>query len=258
MNEELESVMRRIQKLLAIANDDRANANEAASAANMAEKLMRKYQVEHTELITAQLKSSSALSSANVFANMKRNDPKRPPLRKNPPWAQHLAVAVARLNDCEVRQSWAKNFDRMDACLTFYGYDADVKVACFTFDYLVGAMVGAMAKYNKDRRQSGAADKSASEAYRRGFVAAITTNIYVQVNAKQQEMQQASSSRALVVAKKQAITEQFGDFGYRDSKSKAVRDADAFREGVRDGRNVDINRRGVHGNNDNTLKLEAK
>lgn len=50
-NTELDAVIRRVQKLLAIAQDDRANEHEAAAAAAQAEKLMRKFQIDHTDFI---------------------------------------------------------------------------------------------------------------------------------------------------------------------------------------------------------------
>lgn len=108
-NPELEGVMRRIQKLLAIAGDDRANPAEAAAAASMAEKVMRKYQLDHADIIASELRSKAPdVGDSAVFANMKRDDPKRPSLTKTPAWGQMLSVAIAQLYDCHVMNGVAK------------------------------------------------------------------------------------------------------------------------------------------------------
>ena len=64
--ENLEGVMRRIQKLLAIANDGRGDPNEAASAAAMAEKMMRKYQLDNADIVAAVLMHAASAMGANL------------------------------------------------------------------------------------------------------------------------------------------------------------------------------------------------
>ena len=246
-NPAMAAVLRRIQKLLAMATDGRGDANEAAAAAQMAEKLMRKFQLDHADVIQAEMKAKQgAMTRGTVFANMKRDDPKRPSLQKNPPWGQHLAVAVGRLNDCEVRQGMA--YDKHgthSACLHFFGYHADVAVAVWMFDYLVGATIEACKVFNAERRKANNVDKAASEAFRKGFMTILTARIYQQADEKTSEAQAQSTSRALVLSKKTAIVEAFGDFKYRESKSANVRDYDAYSAGMKQARNVDLNRRGV-------------
>jgi hypothetical protein len=115
-----EAVLRRIQKLLAIAADDRANPNEAASAAGMAEKIMRKYQIEQSEVIMTSLKAGDDLGMSESVASAKTNGTK---VKIVPPWAGMLSVAVGRFNDCGVRIG--RNAAG-DACVRFYGFTADV------------------------------------------------------------------------------------------------------------------------------------
>ena len=91
--ENKESILRRIQKLLAIASDDRADPNEAAAAAGMAEKVMRKYQIDHAELIMTSLKQGHDLGTEDVIASAKTNGTK---VLKVPAWAGWIAVAVSR------------------------------------------------------------------------------------------------------------------------------------------------------------------
>jgi hypothetical protein len=257
-NTERDNVLRRVQKLLAMANDGRGDPNEAAAAAQMAEKLMRKYQLDHADVIQQELKSKQgAVTRSSVFANMKRDDPKRPPLQKNPSWGQHLAVAVAKMNDCQVRQGMAHDkFGTHSACLNIFGYTADVQVACWMFDYLVGCTIEACKVFNAQRRKEGRADKAASEAFRKGFMTILTARIYALAQEKEAEQQAAVTSRALVISKQTAIVEAFGDFGYRQTKAKEVRNYGAYADGMRQARSVDLNNRGIGGTGASTLAIK--
>jgi hypothetical protein len=254
---ERDNVLRRVQKLLAMANDGRGNPHEAAAAAQQAEKLMRKYQLDNADVIQQELKAKQgAVQRSSVFANMKRDDPKRPPLKTNPPWGQHLAVAVAKLNDCQVRQGFAHDkHGTHSACLNIFGYTADVQVACWMFDYLVGCTIEAVKKFNAERRKLQCADKAASEAFRKGFMTILTARIYAMGEEKEREQAAAVTSRALVISKQTAIVEAFGDFGYRQSKEARVKDYDAYSAGMKQAKTVDLNNRGIGGTGASTLKL---
>lgn len=243
---DLTGVLRRVQKLLAIANDHRADPNEAAAAASQAEKIMRKYQLEHADIISAEMKRNAGTSMLfkAVFANMKRDDPKRTPAVTNPKWAQFLAVAIARLHECEVRQGFDENkFGQRVASLRFYGYHADVEMCAFTFDYLVGCLIAAVAWRQKNVTK----DRLATEGYRKGFINELTARLAAMQSDKEREQQTMSSSRALVIDKRQAIVEAFGSFGYKDAKRSTIKDYSAYHAGINDARRVDVNRRGLEG-----------
>lgn len=241
MQENMEGTLRRVQKLLAIAQDDRANPQEAAAAAQMAEKIMRKYQIDHSQFIQQELKSGKAMKVMATSANMKRDDPSRPRLTKNPSWAGWLAYRVAKLNDCETRFGWD---NAKGATVEFFGYDSDVQVSTWTFDYLVGVLIGAMKTY---QRSGVTRSKAESESYRRGFVLAVCSNLQRMAEQKQAEAHKAQGgSYALVVSKQQAIVEHFGATTYRTAKSaSSVRDGIAYAAGFEVGSKVDINVRGV-------------
>jgi hypothetical protein len=259
-NENMDAILRRIEKMLAMANDGRGNPEEAATAAAMAEKLMRKYQIDQADIIAASLKKGDDLEFAHVFANMKRGDMKRPELAKNPVWGQHLAVAIARLNDCQVRQSRAlrpNSKSTLDACLTFYGFKGDVQVCVFMFDYIVGQLIAATKAFNESQ-DKGLWGKSGSEAFRRGFTSTVTARIYAMRAEKEREQLELSKSTALVVVKQQAITDKFGDFGYRETKRANVKDVDAYSRGREQGRAVDLNRRGIGNASTGSANLKLK
>jgi len=244
----MDSVMRRIEKLLAMANDGRGDANEAATAAAMAEKLMRKFNVDHADILVNQIKAGGTkFGRVSCSANMKRDDPRRPLLVKNPPWGQWLAFEVARLNDCELRQGR----DHRGAVLVFMGFESDAQVAGWMFDCLVGELIKGCRAFNKAAPRS----KIESNSFRMGFVNVLQDNIRKMRKEKAEEMQQAVASRALVVSKTQAIVEHFGEFEYRESKSDIKVSGSAFSAGVAAGSKVDVGRKAVGGSSGSTLKL---
>ena len=120
--ENKESILRRIQKLLAIASDDRADPNEAAAAAGMAEKVMRKYQIDHAELIMNGLKQGHDLSTEDVVATAKTNGTK---VKQVPAWAGWIAVAVSKFTECSASIVTTQSGEK---AVRFYGFTEDVKL----------------------------------------------------------------------------------------------------------------------------------
>lgn len=231
-------VMRRIQKLLNIANDGRGDPNEAAAAAGQAEKLMRKFNIEHADLLMKEIaRGAGKFATFKCSANMKRDDPKRPRLQRNPSWASWLAYEVAKLNDCEIRQF----MDHRGAVLGFLGFESDAQVAGWMFDYLVGELIKGCKTYQKTAKRQ----KAESESFRRGFVLAMCGKIRKMREEKTAEMQQAVASRALVVSKTQALVEHFGEFKYKESKTTTNVVDDAFSAGRSAGSKVDVGRKGI-------------
>ena len=232
--------MRRIQKLLAIANDDRADPNEAASAASMAERIMRKYQLEHADVIMASLLKGDDLTTADVVATAKTNGTK---VRLLPLWANWLAVKVAEFNDVGARLRATKDGE---ACVRFYGFKSDVQVAEWMFNYLVATVNRLVTAYkvSADYRLNG---RKVLNAYRQGVTTGILTKLQASIQEKKREAESAPTGRDLVVVKQHAIEKRYGDFGYSKRSKTAVQRGSAFANGVRDGKNVDITRRAVTG-----------
>lgn len=120
--ENLEAVIRRVQKLLAIAEHERSDPNEAAAAAGMAEKIMRKYQLDYSAVIITALKKGDDLSTEDIVCSAKTNGTKTLVVA---PWIGYLAIAIANLNECHVKQDWTPDGE---ACVRFMGYTADVQL----------------------------------------------------------------------------------------------------------------------------------
>jgi hypothetical protein len=243
----LDSVKRRVAKLMAIASDDRANPAEAASAAAMAERLMRKFQIDNVELVTSQLKSGAAEFFSEEFVGTTL-DPEGYSKTKCA-WSGILAVAVAELHDCQARFSWSTKHGKS---LKFSGYAEDAQMARFTYVYLVQSMALASRQYLAAFQHDG---RRGAENFRRGFNAALVASLNEASASKKREMQVESDSRALVVVKEDAVAKQFGVVKY-SHRSENTRFDRAFHSGVTEGRKVDVTRRGLSTGSSN-LQLGA-
>jgi hypothetical protein len=241
--ENLDSVMRRIAKLLAIAQDDRANPAEAAAAAGMAKRIMRKYQLDHSDIIIQELKSGDALETADCVASAKTNGTK---VIDVPVWANWMATQVAALNSCGARIILTASGDKG---FRFYGYAGDVQVAKYMFDYLVATTLRLCRQF-KDTPDYAIGGCKELNSYRQGVALGICSSIKALIKEKAAEEAaeaSAGAGRSLVVIKQTAIAEKYGQvFATKPSKS-AVRRGDAFGAGMRDGKAVNVNTRGISG-----------
>lgn len=244
-NTEREAIVRRIQKLLAIANDDRGNEHEAAAAAGQAEKLMRKFNIDFANEIAASVKKGHGenMTTADVVATATVG-----PMRceRVPGWAQWIAVAIADMHDCGARNNYTQTKKGMEACIRFYGYDTDVKVAAWTYEYLISTVNRLCKAFRKDPRYL-AGGRIVMNSYRNGMATGILNTIKGMAAERHREQQQAVASRSLVVVKQQAITEKFGEFQYEERTSSARVDVTAFHDGHAAGKKIDVNRRAVGG-----------
>jgi len=239
---DLENVLRRVHKLLAIAGDDRGNAAEAAAAASQAEKIMRKYQIEHADVITASLQRDDSFDTQDIGGTMNPSAASR----STTVWAGMLSLAVAKLHDC--RASWART-QALGVCLRYSGYKSDTQVALWTHLYVVNQMVSALRRHQKEH----GSDRQDSERFRKGFIIAVVGSIKEAIAAKHAEMAQAVESRALVVVKARAVDERFGRQEQRTNRF--AHSGDAFQRGHAEGRKVDVGRRGVAGHAAQAVRL---
>ncbi len=242
-NPERDSVVRRIQKLLAIANDDRANEHEAAAAAGQAEKLMRKFNVDFAQEIAQDVRKGHGenMTTADVIATAKDNGT---PSERVPGWAQWIAVAVADMHDCGARNQYTLTNKGQEACIRFYGYDTDVKVAAWTYEYLISTVNRLCKQFRKNPRYL-AGGRVVMNSYRNGMATGILHTIKAMAEERHREQQAEVASRALVVVKQHAITEKFGEFEYKTKTTLAKIDAVAFHDGREAGKKIDVNRKAI-------------
>jgi hypothetical protein len=233
----LDSVMRRVKKLLAIAQDARGDANECAAAARMAESIMRKYEIEHADVISAEIKNAGAeaFDYCNIGAGMDVSWK----VKTASGWAGWLAVAVANLYECQARYGEVEGYKT----IKFSGYRTDVQMAKFTYEYIVNQMGAASREFTKNHTGEFGV-RAEAESFRRGFIQACIASLKKLIEEKKAEMQEAASSRALVIVKSQAVAQHFGEVKYGASNSK-TRQGEAYDQGRTKGSQVDVTRRGV-------------
>lgn len=233
---DLESVMRRIAKLLAIAGDSRGDANECAAAARMAESVMRKYQIDHADVLTVELNRGDAESFDDCDVGSTLNPEGYS--REASGWAGILAVHVAKLHDCQARYTHTEAHGKT---IRFSGFAVDAQLAKATYIYLVNQMVAATKRFGGGR--------SMNEAFRRGYCASLGQSLKDALAAKRREMQEASQSRSLMIVKADAVAKHFGAVKYRRSGGYRTSQGDAYASGREEGGKVDVTRRSVGNSN---------
>ncbi len=239
--DDLAAIMRRVEKLLAIAGDDRANPAEAAAAAGMAERIMRKYQLDHATIILASLRKGDDMDEVHCVAKG-RVASTDAPITRVPMWAQFLSVPVAKLNDCVLKiRSSGDN-----ASIVFQGFSSDVKVAGWMFDYLVAATNRLCLGFRASREFAVYGRKGAA-AYRQGVVSGILSSLKLLIEEKLADQQQTSTGRELVVVKSRAVAEHFGAMKLKSVKQNTSVGS-AYRSGRVDGARVKVGTRALGSN----------
>ena len=160
-------------------------------------------------------------------------------------------MAVSRFTECSASIVTTASGEK---AVRFYGFVEDVKLASWTFSYLVATTNRLVTAYKatEDYAQGG---RSVLNAYRQGVAIGIVKALKELTQKKAQETQASSAGSALVVAKAQAIAEAYGNHPTRRTKTSVVRSSVAFVAGVQDGRAVDVGRRAVTSSTSSTLRL---
>lgn len=246
---ELQAVMRRVQKLLAIAADSRANPAEAASAARMAERVMRKYQLEHADVVAEQLKSMDNFHHEEVSPTL---DLDAAGAHRVPLWSQSLGNYIAAFMDCKfclaIDRSGLRN-------LRYMGIRSDVTVALWLHRYIVSNLNRCAEQFVAEHP---GARKAHTSSFRRGYVAAVCLALDEATQEKRAEMQAESGSRALVVAKDRAVADHFGEWAPKNRKPSPPASTEAHLMGVAEGKKLDVKRRAIEGeHSDDQLLLAA-
>lgn len=218
----LEGVMRRVRKLMALANDGRGDVNEMAAAAEMAAKIMAKYRLDYADVLAAELRSGARFAEQEHEAPVYGRA-----ARANKRWFQVLALVIAQVNEC--------NGESTASGMRFYGLEADVMIAGYMMDYL-GDQVHRVAEAYKVLTKS----SSAADEFALGMVRAII--------AKLKEMipqTESTGTDLMMVTKKNVLREHFGREMVIVYRKRAH--SEHAQHGAVAGARVDVNRRGVGG-----------
>lgn len=179
---ERDRILDRIRKMLAIANGG-ANVNEAATAAAMAERLMRKYQIDQADVIVEELTADSV--EAETVANGTKT---------MPAWVGWIAFGVAKANECEVTRA---RDDRGRAVHRFYGVAGDAEVAGEMMRYLIGEVHRLAKAYGGTRAETG--------SFRRGCGSALQKRLTAMAEDRRQDFTGTAAGTSLVLRKRDLI-----------------------------------------------------
>ena len=232
--ENLDTILRRIDKLMSMAERTEGNENEAATAAMMAAKLMEKYQIDNQDIIIRRL------SDANEFCETQIYDDKKVAKK----WIGILSIAIHYLFDVNVTlQVKSKNplTQKASVKYTFRGFKDDVAVAIYAFDSLMNMVILEAKKCLNQGKISGA---GSTDVFKFAAVSEIQRRAKV-LSAERHSV--ASGSRELMLAKGVAVANHFGKQRTVTNRSQTSNsDAEAY--GRESGANMDLNRRGVNMN----------
>lgn len=218
-------ILERIKKLLAMAADV-SSPNEAAIAADRAQKLMQQYNIENAASILVDLEDDTCVERFDT-TDFKVSS-RRPPT-SIPTWASRLAVAVSRLYDCEVRAT-SSNVGNVQ--ISFYGYRTDLIACQWTYQFLISQI----RRFNKQARGV-IGSRSQLNDFREGLVTGIIENIRQMIKAKEAV---ASTNTGLMVVKKNVIEKKYGEFKY-GRRAVQSGSSGAFAAGQEAGRSIRIN-----------------
>ena len=215
-----QKIIDRIRKMLALANNN-SNPNEAATAAAMAEKLMRRHQLAHADVVLKDIEESG-VETVDIGRETVRT----------PKWHTPLFVGCAELNECTVvttrhsGHSWQ----------TFYGCGGDAQVAAEMTKYLIGEVNRLSKRYGGSKNE-----------FRQGAAMTLYQRLQEMSAERRAEMAQAATSKELVVVKS-ALIQRAVPSTRREATTMKPRDADAYQAGKDAGSRVSLNPQlGSHG-----------
>mgnify|MGYP000659132579 CR=1 FL=1 len=196
-----------LETLLAIAEDARGNPAECAAAAGQAERIMRKYQLDNADVLLRGMQSGAEFGELRTGSGL---DPFDPDARFSPA-AGRIAVAVAKLHDCQVRLTAG------NAKLEFCGLRIDAILARFTYLMLVNTMTAVADLWKKKN----GASASARAEYIEGYATAVVESLRKAREEREAESRMPGAFGALVVAKAALVRSHYGDPRYAAGHSRS-------------------------------------
>lgn len=245
MEQSQDRLIDRIKKLLALA-DNNPSAEEAASAAAMAMRLMRKYNLESADLQAHELRKEGAIIRAVV-----ENGPNYKVRVAS--WFNVLVTGVAQSLSCETTLGY--NSDRTGVTMYLYGARQDVEVANWLINYLrvqIDKLADAhwqnkslLIRLRNDRAPYASERTREKNNYRFGLAVSVLERVKEVYGTSEEDVKSASSANALVVLKNQLIRERFPNLPATIKINQ--KHSEALRRGYRDAEKINVQRI-VHNN----------
>ncbi len=207
----IESVIKKVEKLLALAND-KANEHEAISASLMAQKLLAKYGLSLDDVDGKGKDKEIPIEEVSVDMGGGNK------------WKYRLVSVIANNFRC-------KAYVTNRTLFTFYGYRDDIMTARAVFTYLFNTANRLGKDYMKSRKKEGdSVNQGTFNYYCVGFVDAVNAEL-------------SRQSTELMIVTPHSVEDAFNE---KFKNSKAIKatvtvnadDIDAYEQGKKDGKNA--------------------
>lgn len=248
-HEERNRVLSKIQKLLNLANDKGASQGEIDNALSIVSKLKAKYDVVESELLVNGVEINDKLVGEWIEpTNFNKRIPK---------WYNILATCISEVFDCASRIHQVEVDGNVKVVYYLYGYNTDVVVARWLFQYL-SAQINKLADINwkskfiqieigRGRKPYASERTNYKNAYRQGLVTGLLPKIKLvyekaKVEAEVEANAISGCTTLATISKSGQIKKQFG-FGIGEDFINIKNPNNySFTQGYRDRDKVNINR----------------
>jgi Protein of unknown function (DUF2786) len=203
MSIDLSKIKERIAKMLAKA-DNNTNEHEAAAAAQMARKLMDKYQIDEIDI--------GAITDGQQFGEELSDET----YKYMPKWKNILSVAIGRYNDCE---SDAVTHSGDTYQIRWMGFKDDVKIAKQMYNYLCAVIDQCTSVYMRDQGYT-RYNARVGTVFKEAMAARLCSRLREMTKEREAEATTATGT-SLIVVKSTAVAEYFGEVKYGEVKYKA-------------------------------------
>ncbi|MCX7139534.1 MAG: hypothetical protein NT123_00195 [Proteobacteria bacterium] len=220
-----DQAIRKTQKLMAVAMDDRGNRNEAERALVQAEALIRKFGIEQAEIASTEAAIDFDWADAFHAYGSPQN-----PAKSCPKWFQIISTGVATFTDTIVRL----HYDTTQGYgVGFYGDRADILFAQWLAGYLKGSVWAALNRARKDHPEW---SRIEAEDFRKAMAVRLSSRMKDLRRERDAEFAAASNRQGtgtalvLVNDKLARRNAEFGTPQYKSSRI-AMRDRTAAHKG---------------------------
>lgn len=219
-----EQVIDKVRKLLALATSP--NENEATLAMQKAGELLASHGLSMADVTPEEIRSSVTMETIEMGSKQRIM------------WIDLLAVEISKSFDCYPVTTYGTGWQ-----MNFIGTPADIEMVKYLLKYLSAEIERMSKRYLRENKNYISSPRAAGNAYRRGVVRTVSDRLKVMYRARSEAM--TSDCMALVPVKKEMVEKytrkQFPRLT-RPAKSYVRKELDSYHNGVRDGRNININR----------------
>lgn len=172
----INSIIDKVQKLLALSKSN--NANEAAAAAAAANKLIDQYRLSEADILTVDAEPDPLMEELEPVYKTGRVVP----------WKNNLAIALARHYGCAIFNDVSKPYGRKISQYKLVGRSSDIKIVKYMFNWL------SMECQRLCESEAYGKGKIFAQSYCQGFVAGVNQ----QLAMSREEVKKQASSQAIV------------------------------------------------------------